>query len=499
MQDLIRRFRKKNETWDAFPEKVAIQLNDTHPAIAVAELMRILVDMNDLTWENAWEICKKVFGYTNHTLLPEALEKWPVPLFERVLPRHLQIIYEINRRFLEEVEKKWPGDDLKKAQLSLIEEGRPKMVRMAYLAVVGSHSVNGVAALHSRLLKDFLLHDFYVLYPERFNNKTNGITPRRWLRMCNPGLSSLIDETLGGNKWTANLELLRGLERVAGDPGFQKRFMAVKRANKESLAKIIKTDCGIEVDPAALFDCQVKRLHEYKRQHLNLLHILTLYRRLLNNPKLDIVPRVFVFGAKAAPGYDLAKDIIHAINAVGQVINNDARIGNKLKVAFLPNYCVTLAEEIMPAADLSEQISTAGKEASGTGNMKFALNGALTIGTLDGANVEMEEEFGSENIFIFGLTVEKVEDLYKHGYNPWVYYQANEELRAALDWLGSDYFTPNEPHSLLSVRQSMRRLCGLHRQARGGGRRLPRHQPLGAHGRPQRRPLRQVLFGPHHP
>ncbi len=455
MQDLIRRFRKKNETWDAFPEKVAIQLNDTHPAIAVAELMRILVDQNDLPWERAWDIAVKVFGYTNHTLLPEALERWPVPLFERVLPRHLQIIYEINRRFLQEVERKWPGDNAKKGELSLIEEGSPKMVRMAYLAVVGSHSINGVAALHSRLLKEFLLHDFNELYPERFNNKTNGITPRRWLRMANPGLAHLIDDTLGGSKWTANLELLRGLERFAGDPAFQKKFMAVKLANKQKLAGIIKTLCNVEVDPHALFDCQVKRLHEYKRQHLNLLHILTLYRRLLHNPNLDIVPRVFIFGAKAAPGYDLAKDIIHALNAVGKIINSDQRIQGKLKVAFLPNYCVTLAEEIMPAADLSEQISTAGKEASGTGNMKFALNGALTIGTLDGANVEMLEEFQADNIFIFGLTVEQVAELYHRGYNPWDYYHANEELRAALDWLGSDYFTPDEPHSLDSIRQSL--------------------------------------------
>jgi starch phosphorylase len=455
MQDLIRRFRKKNETWDTFPDKVAIQLNDTHPTIAVPELMRILIDNNDLSWQRAWDICVKVFGYTNHTLLPEALEKWPVPLFERVLPRHLQIIYEINRRFLDEVDRHWPGDDAKKGALSLIEEGSPKMVRMAYLAVVGSHSVNGVAALHSRLLQEFLLHDFFELYPNRFNNKTNGITPRRWCRMANPGLSALIDETLGGDKWVADLELLRGLEPYAGDPAFQKKFMAVKLANKKRLATIIKAQCGIDVDPTALFDCQVKRLHEYKRQHLNLLHVLTLYRRLLQNPNLDLVPRVFVFGAKAAPGYDLAKDIIHAILAVGRVINRDERIKDKLKVAFLPNYCVTLAEEIMPAADLSEQISTAGKEASGTGNMKFALNGSLTIGTLDGANVEMLEEFGASNIFIFGLTVEEVAALYHRGYNPWDYYHANEELRAALDWLGSDYFTPDEPHSLLSIRQSL--------------------------------------------
>jgi glycogen phosphorylase len=455
MQDLIRRFRKLNETWDRFPDKVTIQLNDTHPAIAVAELMRILIDDNEMSWDTAWDICIAVFGYTNHTLLPEALEKWPVPLFERLLPRHLQIIYEINRRFLEEIERRWPGDGEKKMAMSLIEEGNPKMVRMAYLAVVGSHSINGVAALHTHLLKESILHDFYELYPARFNNKTNGITPRRWLRSCNPGLTKLIDDTLGNDRWTTNLDLLRGLERHAGNREFQKKFLEIKYANKQHLANLIKAECGVTVDPSALFDCQVKRLHEYKRQHLNLLHILTLYRRLLHDPNLDIVPRVFVFGAKAAPGYDLAKDIIHAINAVGQVINRDPRVNGKLKVAFLPNYNVTLAEQIIPAADLSEQISTAGKEASGTGNMKFALNGALTIGTLDGANVEMLEEFGAENIFIFGLTIDGVNELRARGYNPWDYYHQNEELRAVLDWLGSDYFTPEEPHSLLSIRQSL--------------------------------------------
>jgi starch phosphorylase len=455
LQDIIRRFHKQNETWDAFPDKAAIQLNDTHPSIAVAELMRILVDDNDLTWDESWTICKKVFGYTNHTLLPEALEKWPVPLFERVLPRHLQIIYEINRQFLEEVERKWPGDGAKKAAMSIIEEGNPKMVRMAYLAVAGSHSINGVAALHTRLIKESLLRNFYELYPERFNNKTNGITPRRWLRTCNPELTALIDETLGGDGWATKLDQLRGLEKFAQDPDFQEQFLAIKLLKKQQLASLIKVECGVMVDPHALFDCQVKRLHEYKRQHLNLLHILTLYRRLLHNPNLDIVPRVFVFGAKAAPGYDLAKDIIHAINAVGAAINRDPRINGKLKVAFLPNYCVTMAEQIIPGADLSEQISTAGKEASGTGNMKFALNGALTIGTLDGANVEMLEEFGPDNIFIFGLTVEQVNELLQRGYNPWDYYQQNEELRGVLDWLGSDYFTPDEPKALLPIRQSL--------------------------------------------
>ncbi len=454
LQDIIRRYRKANTGWKAFPEKVAMQLNDTHPAIAVAELMRILVDQENLLWDEAWDICVRTFGYTNHTLLPEALEKWSVPLFEKVLPRHLQIIYEINRRFLEQIEARWPGDGAKKEALSLIEESSPKQIRMAYLATVGSHSINGVAALHTQLLKQHLFRDFAAIFPERFNNKTNGITPRRWLKLCNPSLSKLIDSKIGED-WVTDLDQLRRLEKFADDATFQKEFMAVKLENKKRLAKCIQNLCGITVDPTALFDCQVKRLHEYKRQHLNLLHILTLYRRLLHNPDLDIVPRVFVFGAKAAPGYELAKEIIHAINAVGAKINNDPRIKGKLKVAFIPNYGVTLAGEIMPAADLSEQISTAGKEASGTGNMKFALNGALTIGTLDGANVEIKEEVGDDNIFIFGLTVEEVTSLVAKGYSPWDFYNKNTELRAVVDWLGSDYFTPNEPQALLPVRLSL--------------------------------------------
>jgi starch phosphorylase len=365
-----------------------------------------------------------------------------VPLFEKVLPRHLQIIYEINRRFLEEeVAKRWPGDVGKLAELSIIEEGAPKMIRMAYLSVIGSHTTNGVAALHTDLLKRYLFKSFYELYPGRFQNKTNGITPRRWLKACNEGLSSLIDRSIGTD-WPANLDRLRELEAFAGDPGFQSEFMAVKRANKERLARFISDRCGITVDPGALFDVQIKRLHEYKRQHLNLLNILTQYRRLLQNPGLDVVPRVFVFGAKAAPGYQLAKQIIHAINAVGNVINHDERIGGKLKVAFIPNYGVSAAEIIIPAADLSEQISTAGKEASGTGNMKLALNGALTIGTLDGANVEIKEEVGDENIFIFGLTVEEVEALWANGYNPYDLYWADPELKEVIDWLTSTAFAP---------------------------------------------------------
>jgi starch phosphorylase len=450
LKDIIRRFLQRNTDWHTFPDKVAVQLNDTHPAIAVTELQRLLHDVHGLPWDEAWSIVTRTFAYTNHTLLPEALEKWSVGLFQKVVPRHLQIIFEINKHFLEKVEAHWPGDVAKKRALSLIEEGPVQMVRMAHLAVVGSHSVNGVAALHTALLKKDLFPEFDELYPGKFNNKTNGITPRRWLLSCNPGLSNLITSKIGGG-WERDLDKLRALEAFADDPQFQHDFMAVKRANKERLARIIEDQCGITVSPDALFDVQIKRLHEYKRQHLNLLHILALYRRLLQNPDLDITPRVFIFAAKAAPGYDMAKCIIKAINAVGSVINADTRINDRLKIAFLPNYRVSLAQRIVPAADLSEQISTAGKEASGTGNMKLSLNGALTIGTLDGANVEIREEVGAENIFIFGLTVEEVTALVKKGYKPSEIYQANEELRAIVDWVGSNYFTPNEPPGVLNM------------------------------------------------
>lgn len=450
LKDIIRRFRKTNEDWEDFPEKVAIQLNDTHPAIAVVELQRILHDEYNMVWEKAWSIVTRTFAYTNHTLLPEALEKWSVGLFQKVVPRHLQIIFEINKRFLEQVEAKWPGDTDKKQRLSLIEEGSVQMVRMAHLSVVGGHSVNGVAALHTALLKADLFPEFDALFPTLFNNKTNGITPRRWLLACNPRLSDLITSKIG-HGWENDLDKLRGLEAYADDAEFQKDFMAVKHANKVDLARIIKNECGVEVNPSALFDVQIKRLHEYKRQHLNLLHILALYRRLLQNPGLDIVPRVFIFAAKAAPGYDLAKSIIKAINAVGRCINNDKRIDNKLKVVFLPNYRVSLAQRIVPAADLSEQISTAGKEASGTGNMKLSLNGALTVGTLDGANVEILEEVGAENIFIFGMTVDEVAALWKRGYNPAEFLNADEELRAVVDWVGSNYFTADEPPGVLNM------------------------------------------------
>jgi glycogen phosphorylase len=450
LKDIIRRFRKNNTDWETFPEKVAIQLNDTHPTITVVELQRLLHDEYGLSWEKAWSIVTRTLAYTNHTLLPEALEKWSVGLFRKVLPRHLQIIFEANKRFLVEVEKMWPGDLEKVRKLSLIEEGDHQMVRMANLAVIGSHSVNGVAALHTQLLKSDLFPEFDELYPGKFNNKTNGITPRRWLLGCNPRLSGLISSRIGRG-WERHLDELRALEPLAKDPEFQHRFMEVKHANKVDLAGIIAQECGVIVDPSALFDVQIKRLHEYKRQHLNLLHILALYRRILQDPDYDITPRVFLFAAKAAPGYDLAKNIIKAINAVGAKINSDPRVKGRLKVVFLPNYRVSLAQKIVPAADLSEQISTAGKEASGTGNMKLSLNGALTIGTLDGANVEIREEVGPENIFIFGMTVEEVNELWRKGYNPHDFLQQHDELRAVVDWVGSNYFTADEAPGVFNM------------------------------------------------
>lgn len=420
------------------PQRFALQLNDTHPSIGVAELMRLLVDERQLGWEEAWDITVATFGYTNHTLLPEALETWPLAMFAESLPRHLEIIYEINRRFLDEVRAKFPGDGDRLRRMSLIGESGGKSVRMAHLAAVGSHAINGVAALHSELLKDSVLKDFYELWPERFSNKTNGVTPRRFLALSNPGLRDLLDDTIGDG-WLADLDKLRALEPFADDAAFRGQWREVRRANKARLADYVRSTTGVELNPDWLFDIQVKRIHEYKRQHLNVLHIVTLYHRIKQNPNLDIPPRAFIFGGKAAPGYFMAKRIIKLINAVGETVNNDPDVNRFLKVAFVPNFNVQNAHLIYPAADLSEQISTAGKEASGTGNMKFMLNGALTIGTLDGANVEMRDEVGPENFFLFGLTVEEVERVKRDGYSPLDY--VDGELATVLDLIAGGAFS----------------------------------------------------------
>ncbi len=456
LKDIMRRYKRVHgNDFSKFADQIAVQLNDTHPTIAIPELMRILVDEEELEWDAAWAICYKVFSYTNHTLLPEALEKWAVYLFERVLPRHLEIIYEINRRFLEDmVEAKWPGNDAIKAKLSIIEEGSARKVRMGNLCVIGSHKVNGVAEIHSKLVKEDLFPEFAELWPEKMCNVTNGVTPRRWLLSCNPALAALYTETVG-NEWPLQLDKMRGALAHADDAAFQKKFMDIKLANKKKLVKVIKAETGIDVSAEAIFDIQIKRLHEYKRQQLNLIHIMALYRRLLANPDYDMHPRVFIFGSKAAPGYKLAKDIIYAINKVAERVNNDERIQGKLKVVFMPNYRVSLAEKLIPAADVSQQISTAGYEASGTGNMKLAMNGAITLGTLDGANIEIAEEAGAEYNAIFGLEVDEVKALKAKGYNPWDYYYANPELKAVLDWFDTDFFTPGRPGELSSIKRAL--------------------------------------------
>jgi starch phosphorylase len=446
LQDMVRQYRKTGERdFDNFPSRVAIQLNDTHPALAVAELMRILVDQYAVHWERAWNICRATLAYTNHTLLPEALEKWPVELMERVLPRHLQIIFEINQRFLQQVEARFPADTKLLRDVSIIEEGERKQVRMANLAVTGSHSVNGVAALHTKLLKRNLLSAFHRLQPELINNKTNGITQRRWLLSCNPGLANLITDAIGDH-WITDLDRMRDLEPYAEDEDFLNRFLAIKKNNKERLAGIIEQTAHVRVDPDTLFDVQVKRIHEYKRQLLNVMHIVHLYLAFLDGEIELPEPRTFIFAGKAAPGYFVAKMIIKLINNVARVINNDPRLDGVMKVVFLPDYRVSLAERIIPAADLSEQISTAGKEASGTGNMKFALNGALTIGTLDGANIEIMQEVGEENIFIFGLSADEVQELRQNGsYDSWDFYNSNQNIKRVMDSLVSDTFCPEEP------------------------------------------------------
>jgi glycogen phosphorylase len=440
LQDMLRLLDVKGEPIARLPETFAAQMNDTHPAIAVAELMRLLVDERRVPWEQAWDITRRTLAYTNHTLLPEALETWGLLLFRDLLPRPLEIIYEINRRFLDEVRQRHPGDDARVARLSLIDEAGEKRVRMANLATVGSHAVNGVAALHSTLLTQTVLREFAELWPARFHNVTNGVTPRRFLVLCNPGLARLLDETIGGD-WVTDLSRLKGLEAYTGDASFRERWRRVKRLNKEALARRIREATGVVVDPAALFDVQVKRIHEYKRQHLNVLHIITLYQRLCRNPQLDVAPRCFVFGGKAAPGYHMAKLMIRLINGVAEVLNEDPAVGGRLKVVFVPDLNVKNAHAIYPAADVSEQISTAGKEASGTGNMKFMLNGALTVGTLDGANVEIREEVGAENFFLFGLTTEEVERLEREGYRPAAYADGNRWLREALELIASGRFS----------------------------------------------------------
>ncbi len=441
LQDILYRYDKYRGNYDELPDKVAIQLNDTHPSIAIPELMRVLVDLRGLEWEHAWDITRRTFAYTNHTLMPEALETWPVPLFERVLPRHLQIIYEINHRFLKEVMHRYPGEQDLWRRMSIIDDAGSKRVRMAHLAIVGSHKVNGVAAIHTQLMKETIFADFHRLWPDQIVNMTNGVTPRRWLNQANPGLSKLITSRIG-KSWVKDLDQLKRLEVLADDPDFRAEFAQVKHANKARLAKLIQERLHLTVNPDALFDVQIKRMHEYKRQLLNVLHVITLYNRI--RAGAASVPRVVIFGGKAAPGYQMAKRIIRLINDVADIVNNDPVVGERLKVVFIPNYDVSTAEDIVPAADLSEQISTAGTEASGTGNMKMSLNGALTIGTMDGANVEIHNEVGAENIFIFGMRTDEVAQLNANGYNPWIHYDANPELKQALDMLNSGYFSPED-------------------------------------------------------
>ncbi len=440
LQDMIRIHLRRGKNLTDFHEAFAVQLNDTHPSIGVAELMRLLVDEHQMDWDAAWAITEKTFAYTNHTLLPEALEKWPISLFGSLLPRHLEIIYEINRRFLDQVGFKFPDDPARIARMSLIDESGERYVRMAYLATVGSHKVNGVAELHSQLLKETTLHDFFELWPEKFLNITNGVTPRRFMVANNPRLSSLVNRTIG-DSWIKQLDDLRKLEGLVEDTGFRSEFQKVKRANKQDLADYIHAQTGIAVNPESIFDVQVKRLHEYKRQHLNVLHIITLYNRIKHDRKTEVEPRTFIFGGKAAPGYFMAKLIIKLINSVGEVVNNDPDVDGRIKVVFLPNYNVKQARWIYPAADLSEQISTAGYEASGTSNMKFAMNGALTIGTLDGANIEIRQAVGEKNFFLFGLTAEEVRAKRAAGHHPWDYYDSNPHLREAIEQINSGHFS----------------------------------------------------------
>ncbi len=440
LQDMIRLVQMKNMTLERFHEQFVVQLNDTHPTIGVVELMRLLLDEHGFDWDKAWEITTKTFAYTNHTLLPEALERWPLAKFGSLLPRHLELIYEVNRRFIDEIRIKFPDDIDRIRRMSIIDESGERYVRMAHLACVGSYAINGVAKLHSELLKNTVLHDFYEMYPEKFTNVTNGVTPRRFMVLTNPRLSDLITRKIGDG-WIKNLEELRKVETFVHDANFRQEFRQIKHDIKQDLASYIRKHYDIEVNPDSLFDIQIKRIHEYKRQHLMALYIITQYNRLKANPDLDITPRTFIFGGKAAPGYYMAKLIIKLITSIANVVNNDPDMRGRIKVLFMKDYNVTFAQRLFPAADLSEQISTAGKEASGTGNMKFAMNGALTIGTLDGANVEIREAVGADNFFLFGLTVEEVQAKKASGYHPWDYYNSNSELKLAIDRIASGFFS----------------------------------------------------------
>ena len=453
LADLIRRFRRANSDWTALPEKVAVQLNDTHPAISVPELMRILLDDARLGWDQAWDLTQRTLAYTNHTLLPEALEKWPLAWFETLLPRHLEIIFEINRRLLDTVRRRFPGDEGRVGRTSLIEEGPSKHVRMANLAIVGSHSTNGVAAIHSALLRSTTVKDLAEMFPERFGNKTNGVTPRRWLLLSNPSLASTITESIGGD-WIADLGQLTRLKPLADDASFRGAFLATKRAAKSAFAQWLRSSSGQTVDPDTIFDCQVKRIHEYKRQLLNALRIIVLYNRLREDPTLQIPPRTFLFAGKAAPAYQLAKLIIKLLNNIAATIDADPSVRGRLNVVFLPEYSVSLAERLIPASDVSNQISTAGYEASGTSNMKFMMNGALTIGTRDGATIEMAQEAGEENFFLFGLTAEQVAAS-SAWYSPRWHYDNQPEIRAALDLIFSDHFSRNEPGVFAPLRDTL--------------------------------------------
>ncbi|KAF8571580.1 hypothetical protein P879_03181 [Paragonimus westermani] len=459
LQDVIRRYRGggvPHTSFTEFPDKVAIQLNDTHPSLAIPELIRILVDLEGLEWNKAWDISYRTFAYTNHTILPEALERWPVSMLENILPRHLDIIYKINAEFLDLVQKRWPGDIDRMRRMSLVEEDGEKRINMAYLCIVGSHAVNGVAAIHSHLLKTQTFKDFAELWPDKFQNKTNGITPRRWLLLCNPNLSDLIMESMGGNdSWITNLSDISKLRSRVNDAGLLRNLMRIKRDNKIKFAAYMEQNYGVQLNVASLFDIQVKRIHEYKRQLLNCFHVITLYNRIKANPNIHICPRTVMIGGKAAPGYYMAKLIIKLITSVGKVVNNDPVVGDRLKLVFLENYRVSLAEKIFPASELSEQISTAGTEASGTGNMKFMLNGALTIGTMDGANVEMCEEMGRENMFVFGMTVDQVEEVQRKGYRPGDYIEKNAELKLCLEQIRDGYFSPENPKLFSDIYNSI--------------------------------------------